>query len=270
MQYKLNLLFSILLFIIVKNVHAQDDWVSYITEKDKGFMAVTVNLRYDNARPNYKNLVLVGRSTSNCHKNGYPNEQGLEDLFAFSDTIAQVLNRTVKKNRLVGVLTYQCTGFDVFYVKDTTHVRNALQTVLDQNFDAGKNYIFINRDKRWQYFKENLYPKEFTEDFFINQELLSALFYDGYDLNETYNLMHWFYFRKEKHRKRFLDRLEVINVTVDSLKTVKDSRYPYELQLSRKDPLQPAYIDELTRTFSILADNYGGYYDGWGIKEEEE
>lgn len=267
MRYKLNLLFSILIFFTAKTMDAQDDWMSYISEKNKGFMALTVNLRYDIVKPNYKNLVLVGRNTNNCHKNGYPNEQGLQELFTFSDTIAQVLNRTVK-NRLVGVLTYQCTGFDVFYVKDTTNVRTALQTVIDRDFDIGRDYIFISRDKRWKYFKENLFPKNLSEDFFINQELLTGLFYDGYDLNETYNLMHWFYFRKEKQRDKFVDKIKVINVKIDSLNTIKDSKFPYEVQLSRKDTLQPAFIDELTRTFSIIADNYGGYYDGWGIKEE--
>ncbi|PID68803.1 MAG: hypothetical protein CR989_04255 [Flavobacteriales bacterium] len=261
-----NLFTLIFLVLSVTQVYSQDDWFSYITEKDKEFMAVTTNLRYDNAKPNYKNLLIVGKTTQKCHKNGYPTELGLEELFTFSDTTAQVLNRTVKKNRLVGVLTYQCNGFDVFYIKDTVGVRAALEKVYGNYFNNEKYYIFLKQDKRWQYYKDILFPKRFTDDFFINQELLTALFYDGYNLNDEYNLIHWFYFKKEKYRKKFLEKLKVINVTVHSLKTIEGKNHPYELQLVRKDQLQPAFIDELTRTFGIFAESYGGFYDGWGIK----
>ncbi len=250
--------------------HAQeDDWDSYLAEAEKGLMAINVNFKYVLARPSYKNLVLVGTKTKKCFKNGAPNAEGLDEIYAFSDSIARLLNQ-MTKNKLAGILTYQCAGFDVYYVKDTIDIRNKINGLIQQSFSNTRNYLVIRGDKRWNYYEEVLYPKDISDNFFANQEYLSQLFYEGKDLSKTIKVTHWSSFKKDKRRQKFIDKVKAINFNVDSLKFKKGNKYPFEVKIYRENNLNPTYINEVTKVLDILSRSYGGYYDGWSAEFEEE
>jgi len=74
----------------------------------------------------------------------------------------------------VGILTYQCSGFDVYYVKDTTNLRTNINKLFQDKFQTHKNYLYIQRDKRWKYFADILYPNDISDNFFSNQEYLKT------------------------------------------------------------------------------------------------
>ena len=257
---------QILLLLVCFFSYAQDDWGNYVIEKEKGIMAITVNYKYMLAKPNYKNLVLVGKRTNKCFNNGVPNEEGLEEIYDFSDAAANEISKLSEKNRLVGILTYQCTGFDVYYVKDTVNLRNKLDSLYQKDFTNAKKYLVINRDKRWNYYKEVLYPKNTSEDFFMSQDLLNQLFFEGVDLTKKRKLNHYLYFKKDRNRENFLDKIKTIDFKVDSLNIKKDKEFPYELQMYREDELYPTFMAELTKVLNSLALSNNGYYDGWGIE----
>jgi hypothetical protein len=42
--------------------------------------------------------------------------------------------------------------------------------------------------------------------------------------------------------------------------------YPFEVELSRKDKVNPESINILTNTLKVLAMNMGGQYEGWGTE----
>lgn len=264
-----TLLFQILLLFCFTFSYAQDDWGNYVIEKEKGIMAVTVNYRYMMGKPNYKNLVLVGKRTNKCFKNGVPNSDGLEEIYGFSDAVAEIITKSTKKNRLVGILTYQCTGFDVYYVKDTINLRNKMDSLYQKDFPNSKKYLVIKRDKKWEYYKDVLYPKDVSEAFFMGQDLLNQLFFEGMDLTKKRKISHYLYFKKEKNRKNFLEKIKTVDFKVDSLNFKKDQDFPYELQMSREDQLYPTFIGELTKVLNSFALTNKGYYDGWAIKPED-
>lgn len=245
--------------------YAQDDWGNYVIEKEKGIMAITLNYKYMLAKPNYKNLLLVGKRTNKCYNNGVPNPEGLEEIYDFSDAAANEISKLSKKNRLVGILTYQCTGFDVYYVKDTINLRNKMDSLYQKDFANSKKYLVIKRDKRWDYYKEVLYPKDISEDFFMSQDLLNRLLFEGRDLTKERKLNHYLYFKKDKNRQNFLEKIKTIDFKVDSLNFKKELDFPYELQMHREDTLHPTFIAELTKALKSFAIRNIGYYDGWGI-----
>jgi len=87
----------IILFLGGFSVIAQeDDWDSFLTEKEKGIMAITTNFRYVQSKPTYKNLLIVGSNTRKCHNNGAPKTDGLEEIYTFSDSVAQVIDKLTK------------------------------------------------------------------------------------------------------------------------------------------------------------------------------
>ncbi|RPD96565.1 ribonuclease E inhibitor RraB [Aureibaculum marinum] len=262
--FLLPIVFSLSFFV----TNAQDDWGSYVIEKEKGIMAITLNYRYALTKPNYKNLVLVGKRTNKCYKNGAPNAQGLEEIYNFSDAVANELNKLSKKNRLVGIVTYLCSGFDAYYIKDTTNVRQKIDSLYQKKFSNSKNYLVIKRDKRWDYFKEVLYPKDDSENFFMSQDLLNQMYFEGADLSIKRKIKHYFYFKKDKNRQSFLDKIKTVDFKVDSLNFKKENNFPYELQIHRENELYPTFMAELTKVLSTFALINKGYYDGWGIEPE--
>lgn len=270
---KRNLLSTILLLTtcIVFAQNSKEDWVTYIVQKEKGPMTISSNLYYNfMGKPNYKNLLLIGTSTNNCLKNGYPNYLGLSKFYSFSDSIANRLDK-LTKNRLVGVLTYQCSGFDAYYVKDTTGVRKNLQRFLDYNHALSKNYLVLKPDKKWKYYKENLIPKDLSDSFFTNHDFLNQLVSEGDDLTTPRKVSHWINFRSERRREKFINKIKPLEFSIDSTKTLKNGFFKYQVQISREDVITPDAIKKLSSDLMKLSLALYGMYDGWGaeaIKEE--
>ena len=242
--------------------YAQTDWVNYYVKKDKGIMSVTVDLNLYYSKPNYKNLLILGTKYRDCMNNGFPSEKGLEKLYTFSDSTNVVLD-SITKNRLVGIITYQCTGFDVYYVKDTIDIRNKINKVYNNKFNDSSNYIFIKRDKKWEYYFSNLFRKNITEDFIIDHQYLGELVSKGDDLSEKRKISHWIYFNSEKRRAKFIKAIKTFEFTIDSLNYKQEKNYKYELQISRKNNVDPNSISKLTQMLKNLSTTGHGIYDGW-------
>jgi len=246
-------------------IYPQSDWVNYLVEREKGLMSVHVDLGLNYIKPNYKNLLIVGSKFDGCMANGFPNEEGLSKLYTFSDSLSRVVNRHTK-NKLVGILTYQCYGFDVFYVKDTTNLREEIGRMITDNFEDTKSYITMKQDRKWIYYYENIFPTNATNDFFTDHEFLSEMVAQGDDLKEDRLVTHWLKFKKEKRMIKFVNEVKVLKFSVDSLYAGKDNLYPYEVELSRIDMVDPKSINILTNTLKVMAINMGGQYDGWGAE----
>jgi len=126
-------LLCVLLLTCANTLQAQDDWIEYVSIKEKGPMSVSLDLKLDLIKPNYSNLLIVGGQFKNCLNNGFPSEDSLDKIFAFSDTTLVAIDK-ITKNRLAGYITFQCMTFDVFYVKDTLNLRAELNKTFFDNF----------------------------------------------------------------------------------------------------------------------------------------
>lgn len=246
-------------------VNAQEDWVEYISMKDKGVMSIAIDLSVDMSKPNYKNLLIVGTRFKSCLKNGFPKDQGLDELFNFSDSTSAVINKSTR-NRLVGIITYQCMGFDIYYIKDTLEVRTNLNKVIDDHFKASETYVNIKRDKTWKYYYSYLYPPNFSLEFIYNQDYLRDLVLQGDDLKGLRKVNHWMYFKNVNKRNKAGDQLKKLKFSLDSISYKKESKLPYELQISRKDSIDPESILQLTTMLRLLGGSFDAKYDGWGTE----
>ncbi len=253
------------LYFISSQSYSQSDWVNYLLKKEKGYMSVSVDLDYNDFKPNYKNLLIVGKKYKNCLKNGFPNEDGLKELYVFSDSVAIKINR-LTKNKLVGVLTYRCVGFDVYYVKDTSNIRKNISQLFSKDFSNSNTYIQIKKDNNWIYYFDNIFPENATNNFLINHQYLFDLVSKGDDLSDIRNVKHWIYFNNLKKRLQFKNQVESLKFTIDSINYKKEKKYPYELLLSRNDHINPKSISELTQILQLLAKSKNGIYDGWGTE----
>lgn len=243
-----------------------EDWVTYVLQKEKGPMVITTNLYYKfMGRPNYKNLLIVGTNTRDCKKNGYPDELGLSKFYMLSDSIANKLDQ-LTKNRLVGIVTYQCSGFDVYYLKDTVGVKNTIQSYLDYNYALSKNYLLLTYDKKWRHYQENLVPKDISDTFFITHEFINELVVEGDNLKQPREIKHWVNFRNEKKRQRFIEEAKKLRFAVDSLKVDRKGYYRFRAVLSRNDSIKPTIMVNLSRLMMKFTEAYSGVYNGWFSK----
>lgn len=263
---KCYLLIPGLFILAFSNLQAQEDWIEYVTMKDKGVMSISLDLSVDISKPNYKNLLIIGTRYQSSLKNGFPTEEGLAELFAFSDSTSAVVDRTTQ-NRLVGIITYQGMGFDVFYVKDTLGLRDNLKNVIGENFNSSETFIKIDPDKSWGYYYDYLYPKNFSFEYLIDQKYLYDLVLQGDDLQGLRKVKHWIYFNSLKKRTTVGEQLKRLKFSLDSIGYKKENKkYPYELQISRNDSISPYSIYKLTTMLKVLCASYNSQYDGWSTE----
>lgn len=246
-------------------MHAQDEWIDYVVAKDTGVLSVSMDLKYYVQKPNYKNLLIVGTEFRPCMKNGFPEPDSLDGLFSFSDSTAAVINR-VTRNELVGILTYKCLAFDVYYVKDTLGIRENLGTMMQRGFENSELYLTLKRDRNWDYYFTNLLPVNLSEDFLIDHEYLNNLVLLGDDLQGLRKVRHWIYFKNLKQRIKMSEKLESLKFSLDSIKYNRERLFPYELQVSRMDSITPKKVSELTTLMNVLSQVYQARYDGWGTE----
>lgn len=253
------------IFIASLSMHAQDEWIDYVVAKDTGVLSVSMDLKYYVQKPNYKNLLIVGTEFRPCMKNGFPEPDSLDGLFSFSDSTAAVINR-VTRNELVGILTYKCLAFDVYYVKDTLGIRENLGTMMQRGFENSELYLTLKRDRNWDYYFTNLLPVNLSEDFLIDHEYLNNLVLLGDDLQGLRKVRHWIYFKNLKQRIKMSEKLESLKFSLDSIKYNRERLFPYELQVSRMDSITPKKVSELTMLMNVLSQVYQARYDGWGTE----
>ncbi len=258
-------LFLAIFFLMTSNFYAQDFWGNYLLKKDAGLFSVMVNMELDYVKPYYKNVLIVGTQVDSCYANGFPKVAGLKDLINFSDATAMVLD-SLTKNKLVGIITYKCSGFDVYYIKDTTDVRDRIQKLIDRSFKNSMNFFYMQRDKRWEYYYTNLFPAYYNDDFFADQDYLLEMVEAGDDLTQDRDVSHWFYFNSDRRREKFKENVEKLEFKVDSLAYKKDKSYPYEIKITRKESMNPESIVQVTTVLRTLSVNFSGQYDGWSTE----
>jgi len=250
---------------------AQEDWIDYVIMKDKGVMSVSLDLNLDLNKPNYRNLVVAGAKFKKCRKNGFPADDSLNDVYAFSDSVAIAIDKITSK-RLVAFLTYQCMAFDVYYVKDTMGLRDEITASLEEKFKPSLTYIDIKKDKNWEYYKNYLYPRDFSSEFLVDQNYLHDLVLQGDDLKGERLVNHWIYFKSVKKRNEFGSKVKKLEFSLDSIAYKRERSFPYELNISRKDSIDPVSIYRLTSMLRVLSSSMLGQYDGWSteIKSQNE
>lgn len=259
------LLTLVLYFGTTASSFAQDDWVEYVTMKDKGVMSITLDLGLDLNKPNYKNLLVVGGQFRKCLKNGFPSEDGLEEVLTVSDSTAINIDK-ITPNRLVGFITYQCMGFDIFYVKDTVGLRSELNNMFANSFSEIKPYVEIKRDKSWDYYRNYLYPRDYSAEFLVDQDYLNDMVLQGDDLKGLRKVNHWLLFKDVDKRNRLSKTLKKLEFSLDSIAYKKNNLLPYQLTVSRQDSIDPFSIYKLTSMLRGLSASVKGQYDGWSTE----
>lgn len=266
--FRISLVF--LFFVLTKSSsYAQGEWAEYLLTKDKHLMSIQVDMEFDYEKPNYKNLLIVGKTYKGCLKNGFPNAEGLNNIYTFSDATENELNK-MTKNKLVGIITYNCIGLDIYYIKDTINIRDGLESLHSREFDNGKRYLYLKKDRNREYYYNNLFPPDLSSDFFLAHEHLIELANAGDKLNDKRLVTHWAYFKNLKKRNKFEKNIKAFDFQIDSITINKDDKYPYHLQFSKESPVDPKSVINLTNMIKFLVYSTNSIYGGWEFDPKTE
>lgn len=232
-------------------------------------MSIQVDMEFDYEKPNYRNLLIVGAYYKGCLKNGFPNKAGLKDIYTFSDATENALNK-MTKNKLVGIITYNCIALDIYYIKDTINIRAGLKDLYLREFDDDKNYLFIKKDKYREYYYNTLFPQNLSSNYFLAHDYLIELANAGDKLDDKRLVTHWAYFKNLKKRDKFKKNIKALDFQIDSVAVNKDDKYPYHLQFSKETLVNPKSIIDLTNLIQVMVYSSNSIYGGWGFDPRTE
>jgi hypothetical protein len=254
---------SIFFMLITSFAFSQSDWINYVIKEDNRLIVVTVDLQYDQFKPDLKYLVLVGSTIRrHCQKNGYPDQTGIEKADQFSNTIDSVIAVTTDF-RKVAMLSYFCKIYDIYYVKDTAQLKNRIASSLKRKFPGKKHSIGFEKDKNWKFYYRSLFPKVFTEEYIIDHEIITQLVMNGDKLEKKRDVRHWLYFDRKEQRSYFIQKIKHLGYKADSLNYIKDLKYPYELMIRKNEFVDPVSVSATTKTLTLLVRMNHGIYDRW-------
>ena len=240
---------------------SEDHWDFYMTLVDGNPASIFANLSLIAHAPiaEYGHFLFVQVPMLNPREDGLSSAEEFDQLIAIEDRIVDTLQESggaiyVGRNTTDGVRDL------FFYVRDA----DAATKVVDDLAPELSPYALRtggNDDAEWGVYRSFVYPGPDDLQHINNRSVLRQLAEHGDDHAAAREIDHFAYFpnvdaassfAQEMARQRFV---------------VADSRDQNEqgdhcVAFKREDSLTD--IDEITINLAQLADEHGGYYDGWG------
>jgi hypothetical protein len=256
---------TLLLLSISPLVKAQDgNWDVYVAPHEKGPGATMLNLDLVHTAPNKKLafLVITELTYAACREDGWPENTELHHLNEISEAAGRVV-AALTTSEPAGTFTYQCTRRDYLYVHDTLHLRDQLTALYTHKYPSYPYAIDIRQDRAWETYLKFLYPNEEVLEAMTNEKLLRPLRLAGDQPDKPRPVDHWLFFASGADRDRFIQYAAGEKFKIAGKNYLQDAELPYQLHLSRTDPVDPVSINKLTLALRRKARELKGDYDGW-------
>ncbi|MCL2132103.1 MAG: ribonuclease E inhibitor RraB [Lentimicrobiaceae bacterium] len=128
--------------------------------------------------------------------------------------------------------------------------------------------IIVNTIKKWGSYFNSLFPSPQQSQSIANRRVIDQLKKHGDSLTKEREVFHWIYFKTEKDRESYLDKIKNDNFTVVNKQKGK-GKYRYGLEIKRVDKVDLDSVDKYVIYLWRLANETNGDYDGWETSVEE-
>ncbi|MFL5728598.1 MAG: DUF695 domain-containing protein [Cytophagaceae bacterium] len=240
------------------------NWEVYLARYDDGPGSTILNMDLIRSAPKKElpYLLITGVTYTACDKDGFPYKKEFDKLYEISDQVIETM-AGITKYEHAGSFTHGCERLDYLYLHDTLGIRKKLENLYTEKFKPYKYQIGITADTAWDAYLRFLYPNEETLEFMNNSKVLDRLSAAGDKLIKARPIDHWLYFSTLKDRDAFIRYAEQEKFIVVSKEYLKESEQPYQLKISRTDPVDPESLLKLTLGLRKKAKELKGQYDGW-------
>ncbi len=240
-----------------------NEWEFYPCVVDDEPASILLNMWY---RGNYEGLAFetlyygrIDMLDPDDHGMGSKNEA--EVLFRIEDVITGVLAQIGLVN--VGRLRTD-RGWQLSFYGD-----EGLEPQLDRAFSdalSERSYaIGAQPDPEWSYYHEFLYPDRERLQWITNRHQVQTMLEHGDDVEAERPIDHLICFNTPESRDQFALSLESNGFSNYSKKEHSgEPGDPYMVEVMRADAAELGHIHDVVMDLAILAEKFGGDYDGWG------
>lgn len=260
MKPAITTLIVVCMGVVAKSQHT--GWDVYLAQYDDGVGSTTLNMDLIHTAP-VKALpfvVVTGVTVKECPEDGLPSK--LDDLYKISDDVNQLIS-SLTKIESVGTFMCQCERLQYIYVADTSNIRDRLTNLYRDKYGSYAYYIDIEPDPEWEAYLTFLYPNEETLEYMSNIDVVEQLEAAGDKPKKSRLVDHWLYFKSTADRDAFVKYAKQENFKVERTDFLNNSELPYQLHISRVDPVDIQTISALTLALRKKAWEFNGKYDGW-------
>ena len=251
-----------------------EDWGVYLCQWFDGQLAsVRLNLglallEFD-PQVKYTKRIQLSVMLKNPDENGLPIKDEDETLYQIEDLVESIIKE--KEGILAGFLRWDKRLSIFAYVEDEKGYEEAFTVALKEQFPDYEYKFWVDEDKEWETYFNALYPDKYNYQGILNNKLIYQIQMDG-DTMVPRVLEHCLYFKTQKARKEFLEKVETegfrrIDERADEV-VDETNEYPYQIVVGREDDFRNA--NSVTWYLMELAKELEGYYDGWGCVTVKE
>ncbi len=98
----------------------------------------------------------------------------------------------------------------------------------------------------------------------INAKVFKIFEQHGDGLEALREVCHWAYFRTVSARDRFAQHVQQLGYsTLETKPYPYGNELPFGVQFFRPESVRPAIMNSLCAELVLLAEHFGGEYDGW-------
>lgn len=252
--------------------NSEERWDTYMATYEDGKSGSTT-LRMDlidyTPIESYDNVLVTGLTYETSKENGFPENETFSLLHKVADELIEIVEGETEFI-LVGSFMYNNERLEYFYIKEPKNIISKIEKFYKDNYPNYKFYLNVKEDKEWTYYRDFLYPNEETKNYMADQSVLRNLEEAGDKLTKARRVDHWLYFSKELDMNICKEELIKSQFKVQNAAINNETTLPYELQVWRIDNVDIDSIYPITSNLRIVAQKYGGEYDGWETSVERE
>ena len=185
-----------------------EDWGVYLCRWfDEQLASVRLNLALLEFEPKVKYTKKIQFSVmlKNPDENGLPTKEEEETLYKIEDLLESIIKE--KEGILAGFLRWDKRLSVFAYVEDEKGYEEAFSDSLKEQFPDYEYKFWVDEDKEWETYFNALYPDKYNYQGILNDRLIYQIQMDG-DTMVPRVLEHCLYFKTQKARKEFLEKVE--------------------------------------------------------------
>lgn len=248
-----------------------ENWDFYFTNVDDKPGSIYLDLGLEKAAPikSKPNLLWVSVQMNDPREDGMSSSEESEKLYIIEDDLIDTIHKSLD-TIYAGRLTSDGYRDFYFYIKDTGTYEKVINKVMSNHTDY-KFSCGVKPDAEWSTYFDFLYPEPAQMQMIQNRRVVQQLQEHGDPLTKEREVNHWLYFKTEKDREDFLQKIEGNGFTVESKEEIKDTqRNPFSLRVSRVDFVDWNSVNDYVLYLWEQANEVGGEYDGWETSVEKE
>lgn len=239
----------------------QENWDCYLISTDDGPVLNFLNLSARSTSDN--NLVirsLVRIKLNQPDEHGFPTKEEDIVLWKIEDALETYVQKSLG-GRYVGRSTHKGQRTFCYYVSSDNQLKDSDLQVILARFGGYAPQCSSEKDDKWTYYFEVLYPSAEQMQCIQNRKVVDQLVKSGDLLEELREIDHWIFFKSSEGRQEYKNAVMQMGFEIRQERQLDDGRY--SLQIYREDLADYESIDEIVLPLFRLARKQDADYDGW-------